>query len=280
MTKRMVYNYRMCFFLLMIVVLCQSCNVTPSDNHQFTVHRIKSSKNSFYSNSHIIEGENGLIAIDVHMHEDDVKALTKRIKELKKPLEAIVISHRHADHMNGLEFISSDFPETPILSGPKTIDAVELNASSWGISADRVKTITEGKINLVGREFEVAFFDDSESPESVVLYDTKTKSLFTGDLVLHGQHLWLVEQQLDNWLFNLEKLKERFEIDTVYPGHGVKGGIELLGYTEDYIHYFREVLSMGLPYDDAKRKMNERFPEHEFETALEFSLGTYGLLPH
>lgn len=264
-------------FLILFPILALAILQCKSEE-SLKVHRVKSSEASFFSNSHIIEGKNSLVVVDVHMSQVDVEVLINTIKNLGKPLEAIVITHRHPDHINGLEFFMKHFSETPILSGPKTVEAIKLNQNAWNVNSGNVKTISPGPIKLAGRNFDIDFYLSSESPESLVMYDVEAKALITGDLVLHGQHLWLAENQLENWLTRLTELKNNYKIKGLYPGHGEKGGAELIQYTEDYIKTFQETIKTSNGYNDAFKKMTNQYPNHEFPQALNFSLGAFGLI--
>ena len=262
----------------MILLVCSLVQCKSSTSkEQLQIHRVKSSEASFFSNSHIVEGKSSLVVVDVHMARKDVEVLIDSIKKLNKPLEAIIITHRHPDHINGLEFFAKHFLETPVFSGPKTAEAIMLNAENWNMKNHEINEVTSGLITLADREFEIQIFSDAESPESLVLYDRQSKSLLTGDLVLHKQHLWLAEMQTDNWKETLSKLKERFNINTIYPGHGESGNVRLVDHTSDYIDFFNEIPYRISSYSEAEMAMKNKFPEYEFPAALEISLGALGL---
>ncbi|RZN83360.1 MAG: MBL fold metallo-hydrolase [Winogradskyella sp.] len=253
---------------------CKSSN----SKEQLQIHRIKSSEASFFSNSHIIEGKSSLVVVDVHMAQKDVEVLIDSIKKLSKPLEAIIITHRHPDHLNGLEFFVKQYPDTPIYAGTQTTEAIMLNQKAWDIREYKIIPEEPGFITLAGREFEIQVFSDAESPESLVLYDRQSKSLLTGDLVLHKQHLWLAEMQIDNWKETLINLKEHFNISTIYPGHGESGNVQLIDYTIDYLDFFTEIVQNASSYSEAEMVMKNKFPDHKFSKALEISLGAFNLL--
>ena len=74
-----------------------------SSQHGFSIKVFTSPDDQFWTNSTIIEGVREVMLVDAQLTRTSAEKVLQKIKETKKPLSIIYITHEHADHFLGLE---------------------------------------------------------------------------------------------------------------------------------------------------------------------------------
>ncbi|MGH3209473.1 MAG: MBL fold metallo-hydrolase, partial [Trebonia sp.] len=77
------------------------------------VHTYRAAESGLYVNSYLVEGESGVVVVDTNLLVSDIEALRARLRALKKPLLAIMVTHAHPDHFNGVLGLVQD-KEVPV----------------------------------------------------------------------------------------------------------------------------------------------------------------------
>src|SRR5262249_2221473 len=73
------------------------------------IHHRACGAGGIFANAYLVETPGGVVAIDAALSESDSKALRARIEALGKPRLAVLLTHGHPDHYNGVtNLISSD----------------------------------------------------------------------------------------------------------------------------------------------------------------------------
>lgn len=72
----------------------------------------------------------------------------------------------------------------------------------------------------------------------VFVYSHKRKMLFAGDVILNGQVPSINNGDPNGYLVAFDRLQKEYNIQTIVPGHGPVGGIELL---ENFRQYFNDM---------------------------------------
>ena len=88
-----------------------------------------SQENEFLVNSFLIETRRGIVLVDTQFLISSSQRLCQMIKALGRPLLAIVITHPHPDHFNGLAEIDREWPDLPIYATQTTIDTIQATAA-------------------------------------------------------------------------------------------------------------------------------------------------------
>src|SRR5687768_9356318 len=81
---------------------------------KLTVESYTAGDAGFQANSHLISGPTEAILIDAQFTKPEAEAVIKLIKNSKKQLKAIFVTHGHPDHYFGLQYLAAEFSDTPI----------------------------------------------------------------------------------------------------------------------------------------------------------------------
>ncbi len=231
-----------------------------------------SDKKGFFSNSYLLEGSDECLLIDTHLNRDEALELSALVAATGKPLSTIIITHPHPDHYLGLEYIAPLHPAAEVLSSKRALEVVSIASSGWRGFRNSLRRLESGPVTLSGHQFECLLPPDAESIAPVVLYEQKSGTLISGDHVLNGQHLWLVEGRTNAWKNNLEQISNKWVINLVLPGHGEIGGSNLIDQTHQYLSRFQALIERGSTSDQARQSMLEFYPDHLFVEALDNSI--------
>jgi len=233
--------------------------------------RHASAKDGFFANAYLYEDGHECVLIDAHLTEDQAHSVVRRIDSINKPLAAIVITHPHPDQYLGLEIIGPKFPNVEIVSTAQSLDVISDDAAGWRGFNNELRSFDTGRVNFGTIEFDCLCPQDAESIAPLVLFDPQTRTLIAGDHVLHGQHLWLVENRIAAWRENLELIQQTWDIETVLPGHDSVGSADLIAQTDAYLARFEALITAKASVQEAKSQMLNAYPDHKFTEALEFS---------
>src|SRR5262249_57846417 len=98
------------------------------------VHPYRAAESGLYVNSYLIEGASGVVVVDTNLLVSDIEALRARLRALKKPLLAILVTHPHPDHFNGVAALVHD-REVPVYAaasvGRVIEDIAEAKREQW-----------------------------------------------------------------------------------------------------------------------------------------------------
>src|SRR5262245_416661 len=65
-----------------------------------TVHTYRSGETGLFVNSYLVEGADGVVAVDAPLLLSDGRAFRARFEALGKPLLGVLVMHPHPDHYN------------------------------------------------------------------------------------------------------------------------------------------------------------------------------------
>jgi glyoxylase-like metal-dependent hydrolase (beta-lactamase superfamily II) len=222
------------------------------------VHSYRSNASGIYSNSYIIELEKGVVVIDATLAVSSGKEVRNLINEIGKPVYAVLLTHGHPDHYNGLTEITKGLP-APIYSSQNVLHVIkqydQVKEKQWkGTFGDEwpASRTFPNKIIKDGESltFETTTFSmndlgpgESHSDSYWVMQTDSTKNVFLGDIVLHKVHAYLSDGHFKEWMNHLRELNEKLnDITLFYPGHGLPGGKELFAWQQQYLETYKENL--------------------------------------
>jgi len=157
-----------------------------------------------------------VLALASHTHFDHVGCLHEFNQRLCHQSEAQVLSH--PDEINT---VWSEYRSTMLVNNP--LDALPYDGFDFDqykiTPAAPTQLIAEGdEIDLGNRLFRV-FHMPGHSPGSVCLFEEKTRTLFTGDVLYDGQLLdSLYHSDTQVYVETLARLRE-IPADTIHCGH-------------------------------------------------------------
>ncbi len=244
-------------------VLDSGATVDRYDRGAVTVHTYTNPEAGFGNTTTIIESENALVLIDAHFSEESAAEFRAYADSLDKPIERLIITHEHPDHIGGVEPV---FGDVTSMSSPGVIDA----AAAAGTTIDEALEAGEETIDGIRYVFDV--YDDAEAPEQVVTHLPDHGVISSGDLVYNEYHFFMTPN-FDNWLVILDELAARDGIELVLPGHGLPGGPEAFDDARDYLSTARDVYADSADGDTFSAAMIEAYPDRPGTNLLQFGLG-------
>src|ERR1700720_4468879 len=90
----------------------------------FSIKVVTSLDDQFWVNSVIIEGTHEVMLVDAQLTKTNAERVLQEIKETKKPLSIIYITHEHADHFLGLEVFREAYPRVRIIANSAVVDRI------------------------------------------------------------------------------------------------------------------------------------------------------------
>ena len=66
----------------------------------------------------------------------------------------------------------------------------------------------------------------------------------------------------DSWIRAIEQARGMGPIDTVFPGHGKFGGVEICAKAIDWLKNYRDVAKPGVHFTAVAKEMMRRYPDY------------------
>ena len=257
------------------------------DQHGFSIKVFTSPDDQFWTNSVIIEGAHEVMLVDAQLTKTGAERVLQEIKETKKPLSIIYITHEHADHFLGLEIFREAYPRVRIIANSSVVGRInkvyQEKIEKWktilGPGAPSHVVVIEqfagNFITFESSQIEILKDMQGDTDENTMLWIPGQRILIAGDVVFNNMHLYTAEtdsKARKEWLNSLQKIRE-LNPSVVVPGHS-KAGAPLdastaVDFTESYLLAFEEELKKAKDLDSLINAMKGRFPSADFTLALE-----------
>jgi glyoxylase-like metal-dependent hydrolase (beta-lactamase superfamily II) len=270
---------------LLLLISCPSA--FAGGQHGFSIKVFTSPDDQFWVNSVIIEGADEVMLVDAQLTKTNAEKVLQEIKETKKPLSIVYITHEHADHFLGLEVFREAYPKVRIIADSGVVDRINRvyqdKIDKWkkilGSGAtSRVVAIEKFDGNFI--EFESSRIEvlkniQGDTDENTMLWIPGHRILIAGDVVFNNMHVYTAESDSKargKWLNSLQKIRE-LKPSVVIPGHSKVGApldaSTAVDFTENYLLAFEEELKKAKDPDSFINTMKERFPSADLLLALE-----------
>jgi len=253
----------------------------------FSIKVATSLDDQFWVNSVIIEGTHEVMLVDAQLTKTNAERVLQEIKETKKPLSIIYVTHEHADHFLGLEVFREAYPGVRIIANSAVTDRInkvyQEKLDKWqkilgSAASSRVVTISKFDGNFI--EFENSKIEilkdlQGDTDENTMLWIPVQRILIAGDVLFNNMHVYTAEtdsKARGKWLNSLKKIRE-LKPSVVIPGHSKVGApldaSTALDFTENYLLVFEEELKKAKDADSLINAMKEKFPSADLLLAIE-----------
>jgi glyoxylase-like metal-dependent hydrolase (beta-lactamase superfamily II) len=237
------------------------------------VHTYRSGETGLFVNSYLVEGAEGVVAIDAPLLLSDGRAFRARLEALGKPLLGVLVTHPHPDHYNtiGELLAGADVPVIAHGDVDREIRAKDdAKRAQWGpMFGDEWpahatfpnRTVSdEESVALGDLRFTAWDFGPGESESETVWLVGDGDMAFIGDLAFNGTHAYLADGHTDAWLAAIDRAEEALAgVRTLYVGHGTPTVPAVLAEQRRYLLMAREAISRAaggrpaLTEDEANR---------------------------
>src|SRR5258708_38836332 len=203
----------------------------------FSIKVFTSPDDQFWTNSVIIEGAHEVMLVDAQLTRTSGERVLQKIKETKKPLSIIYITHEHADHFLGLEVFREAYPGVRIIANSAVVDRINKvyqekidkwkkilgsGATSHVVAIDKF----DGNFITFGSsQIEVLKHIQGDTDENTMLWIPGQRILIGGDVLFNNMHVYTAETDSKaraKWLDSLQKIRD-LNPSFVVPGHSKVG---------------------------------------------------------
>ena len=200
-------------------------------------------------NSGFIVGSDGVIVVDTGPSYRHGTQMLRAIRQVTpKPVKLVINTHAVQEFLFG----NAAFADAgvPLLTHRKSAELMHQRCerclqnlrSTLGEPAmtatrlvvpDRVID-TSSTLEVAGTSIELLHFGWGSTPGDLAVFHPRSGVVFAGGLVSNRQIPQLRDGDFGGWLAALAKLRE-LPVQTVVPGHGTPGGIQLIEDTAAYL---------------------------------------------
>jgi glyoxylase-like metal-dependent hydrolase (beta-lactamase superfamily II) len=284
---RFVRGLAVCSAVTSLLFLVSSPSAFAGGQHGFSIKVFTSPDDQFWTNSVIIEGTHEVMLVDAQLTKTSAEKVLQQIKETKKPLSIIYITHEHADHFLGLEVFKEAYPRVRIIANSAVVDRIN---KVYQEKIDKWKTILgsgatsqvvaiekfDGNfIKFESSKIEILKNIQGDTDENTMLWIPGQRILIAGDVLFNYMHVYTAEtdsKAREKWLNSLNKIRELKPL-VVIPGHSKVGApldaSTAVDFTENYLLVFEEELKKAKDPESLINIMKERFPSAGLPLAIE-----------
>ena len=222
----------------------------------------------------------GLIVVDAQRSYKEASEALDVISRTGKPVRAVLVTHPHPDHVNGLGLYRRALPGVPVIAQAATRD--EIRDDTRGYERDsagvrdgepvRVPDVViadSERFTVDGLAIEARQLGPGEAAGLTVYWLPELRTLVSGDVATPGFLPFLVEGRTRGWLGQLDQVRAGYPADTqALPGHGPAGALGAMADQQTaYLTAYRALLREAmLPGSQANSELS---PEERGHLAAE-----------
>ena len=270
---------------LLLLISCPS--VFASSQHRISIKVFTSPDDQFSVNSIIVEGDHEVMLVDAQLTKTSAEKVLREIKETKKPLSIIYITHEHADHFLGLEVFKGAYPGVTIIATSAVVDRInkvyrekldkwqKLLGSGASSQIVEISKFDASYIDFEGSRIQVIKDIQGDTDQNTMLWIPGQRILIAGDVLFDDIHVYTAETDSKaraKWLDTLRKVRE-LRPSVVVPGHSKVGAAldasTAVDFTEEYLLAFEGELRSAKDPESLINAMKRKFPSAGLLLALE-----------
>jgi len=239
----------------------------------------------FSVNSVLVYGAKDAVVIDAQFTESDARRLVAVLKESKKNLTTVYVTHAHPDHYFGFGAIKQAFPNAKIVALPGVVKDIQASAAAkvrqWkpqygdNITADPVipEPLDGTSFKLEGETLQVIGGVQGDATNSSYVWIGSLQAAVVGDIAFAGVYPWTAETTpalRQEWIRTLDQIIAR-KPNIVVAGHkqaGTKDDASSLEFTRDYLSYFDQALAESRNADELVKKVTAKYPNLGLDVIL------------
>ena len=225
---------------------------------------IATDNQGFISNATVIIGKRGITVVDALGSPSLAEQLLAQIRQISDlPIERVITTHYHADHIYGLQAfkergarILAPSGIDDYLNSPQAAERLEerrfsldpwVNEDTRLVYPDEqikgVRVLDDGQVKLT-----LNYLGKAHSDADLTVFVEPDDVLISGDVIFEGRVPFVGDSDSRAWLETLDRMAGKQGIGALIPGHGglarkPKQAIEL---TRDYLAYLRQQLGAGV----------------------------------
>jgi glyoxylase-like metal-dependent hydrolase (beta-lactamase superfamily II) len=221
------------------------------------VHTYRSGETGLFVNSYLVEGADGVVAVDAPLLRSDGRAFRARLEALRKPLLGVLVTHPHPDHYNTITDLlaGADAPVIAHHDVDREIRAKDdakraqwgpLFGDEWpaGATFPNRTVADEESVEFPDLRFTAWDFGPCESESETVWLLDGGDTAFIGDLAFNGTHAYLADGHTGAWLRVIDRAEEALAgVRRVYVGHGAPTVPAVLAEQRRYLLIAREAIA-------------------------------------
>lgn len=226
----------------------------------------------FISNICLLKSDNSIIALDAGPTYQFAKELdATAIKLFKHPITHVIVSNYHDDRIIGASYFQDH--KIPVYAAKGTSEAIAKNATRFQrIPKEVGKALYKG--SYIPNHFSaivppmpfsnnieiIKLSRASNSATDIVVYDKRTKFLFTGNVVFNDRAIgYAPDSDVSEWLVAINKLKQ-LKAKQIMGGHGKQYDVKSYETTEKYLLAMKQQIPKlydeGVGLDEVVKKSN------------------------
>jgi glyoxylase-like metal-dependent hydrolase (beta-lactamase superfamily II) len=237
------------------------------------------------NNAVLITGRHDAVLIDTCLVSSDAARLVEMIRRSAKTLQAVYITHAHPDHYFGNGVVAEAFPSARFFARQGVIDFMqeyrakvvhwrEMFGDEMPQTLPMPDPLVGSHTSLEGQEIRFVDLPVSETVHATAFYIPSEKAVITGDLVYSGRHHYVADtNHPESWMEALRLVRRLGPIEHVFPGHGPRGGIELLDASEAWLRDYLDVAKTGVRFVEIAKEMTRRYPNYGLAILLWLTRG-------
>jgi glyoxylase-like metal-dependent hydrolase (beta-lactamase superfamily II) len=272
----------------LFALLCTSASYAASP---LRLQVLTASPDGFLVTSTLITGNKETVLIDGQMTVSDAEKVVEVIKESRKTLTTIYVTHSHPDHYFGLNVLAKAFPKAKLVALPATVKKInetwEAKVKTWKPQYNDAipskplipQVLTGNTLPLEGEKLEITGPVQGDEAENSFIWVPALKAVVTGDIVYNGVYVWTAETTPATrieWLKAIDQIAA-LKPEIVVAGHkvpGLKDDATSLTFMKNYLLDFDASLANSKSPDELLAKMKAKYPALALEIILQIGVAS------